>query len=609
MCGIAGYFGDKEISKDKTFDCLEQMKRRGPNAKGTYLNCGNGKNLFLLHTRLSIIDVEARSNQPLDFDSNVIVYNGELYNFLELRNKLLQKGLNFVTDSDTEVFLKAHQFYGTEKALDLSEGMWAYALFDKSNGSLTLGRDRFGEKPLYYYLDNDGIYFGSEIKFIFTLLGKALAINFNQVNRYLVNGYKSLYKQKDTFFEGIQEVPPSTFLEISRDLHVREKKYWNPEFSFNHELSYEEAVKGVRDKLLQAMEIRLRADVPLAFCMSGGIDSLSLISIAKRIFNYDVHGFTIVDKDARYNEEQMVDLAVKELQVEHDYVKLSEDNFLHDRQTLVSQHDAPVYTISLFTHWKLMKSIACKDYSISVSGTGADELLSGYYDHHNLYLYEMRDDPSFNNSLAGWKKLIAPIVRNPHLQNPKLYFENPEFREHIYFESSEFKKYLKNHEWNEGFNETDYSNDILRNRMLNELFHEGVPVILHEDDLNAMYYSLENRSPYLDRNLFEHCYQIPTQHLVRDGFAKVILRDAMKDIVPKEILWNPRKVGFNAPIQSLVDLDNNETRDWLLKDSPIYEHIRRDKMEKLIHERKLPNSLSKFLFYFISCKTFIETFS
>lgn len=609
MCGIAGYFGDKEISKDKTVDCLEQMKRRGPNARGTYLNCGNGKNLFLLHTRLSIIDVEARSNQPLDFDSNVIVYNGELYNFLELRNKLLQKGLNFVTDSDTEVFLKAHQFYGTEKALDLSEGMWAYALFDKSNGSLTLGRDRFGEKPLYYYFDNDGIYFGSEIKFIFTLLGKALAINFNQVNRYLVNGYKSLYKQKGTFFEGIQEVPPSTFLEISRDLHVREKKYWNPEFSFNHELSYEEAVKGVRDKLLQAMEIRLRADVPLAFCMSGGIDSLSLISIAKRIFNYDVHGFTIVDKDARYNEEQMVDLAVKELQVEHDYVKLSEDNFLHEIQTLVSQHDAPVYTISLFTHWKLMKSIACKDYSISVSGTGADELLSGYYDHHNLYLYELRDDPSFNNSLAGWKKHIAPIVRNPHLQNPKLYFENPEFREHIYFESSEFKKYLKNHEWDEGFNETDYSNDILRNRMLNELFHEGVPVILHEDDLNAMYYSLENRSPFLDRGLFEHCYSIPTNHLVRDGFAKVVLRDAMKDIVPHQILWNPRKVGFNANILSLLDLENKEFRNSLLNDSPIFEHVKKDKIELVLKKKEFPNSLSKFLFSFISCKAFIEAYS
>ena len=609
MCGVAGYFGNKVIPKENTTACLEQMKRRGPNAKGMYHHFDKGKNLFLLHTRLSIIDLEDRSNQPFGFDSKTIVYNGELYNFLELKNKLIQKGLSFVTNSDTEVFLKAHQIYGTEKALDLSEGMWAYALFDKSNGLLTLGRDRFGEKPLYYFLDEDGIYFGSEIKFIFTLLGQALAINHNQLNRYLSNGYKSLYKQNETFFKGIQEVPPATFLEVSHNLHLSERKYWKPEFSFNHELTYQEAVEGVRNKLLQAMEIRLRADVPLAFCMSGGIDSLSLISIAKRVFDYKVHGFTIVDNDARYNEEEMVDLAVKELQVEHDYVKLSEDNFLQEIQTLVSQHDAPVYTISLFTHWKLMKSIACKDYSISVSGTGADELLSGYYDHHNLYLYETRDDPSFNNSLAGWEKHIAPIVRNPHLQNPKLYFENPEFREHIYFESSEFKKYLKNHEWDEGFNETTYSNDILRNRMLNELFHEGVPVILHEDDLNAMYYSLENRSPFLDRGLFEHCYSIPTNHLVRNGFAKVVLRDAMKDIVPHQILWNPHKVGFNANILSLIDLENKEFRNSLLNDSPIFEHVKKDKIERLLKNKEFPNSLSKFLFSFISCKAFIETYS
>ena len=151
MCGIAGYFGNKVIPNENTTACLEQMKRRGPNAEGMYHHFDKGKKLFLLHTRLSIIDLEDRSNQPFSFDSKTIVYNGELYNFPELKNKLIKKGLSFVTNSDTEVFLKAHQIYGTEKALDLSEGMWAYALFDKSNGHLALGRDRFGEKPLYYF--------------------------------------------------------------------------------------------------------------------------------------------------------------------------------------------------------------------------------------------------------------------------------------------------------------------------------------------------------------------------------------------------------------------------------------------------------------------------
>ena len=318
MCGIAGYFGHREISSATMSTCLKKMKHRGPNAEGMYHHSIDGQNIYLLHTRLSILDLETRSNQPFESESNAIVYNGELYNYLELKNKLLQQNINFATSSDTEVFLQAHLHYGTNRALDLSEGMWAYALYDKAQGLLTLGRDRFGEKPLYYYMDESGLYFGSEVKFIFALRGQTLPINFNQINRYLVNGYKSLYKQQETFFEGVREVPPATYLQINNELQPIEKKYWVPEFSIDSKMNYQEAVDGVKDKLMRAMEIRLRADVPLAFCMSGGIDSLSLISIAKRIFDYDVHGFTIMNEDARYNEEEMVDLAVKELLVRHD---------------------------------------------------------------------------------------------------------------------------------------------------------------------------------------------------------------------------------------------------------------------------------------------------
>jgi len=144
--------------------------------------------------------------------------------------------------------------------------------------------------------------------------------------------------------------------------------------------------------------------------------------------------------------------------------------------------------------------------------------------------------------------------------------------------------------------------------MLNELFSESVPVILHEDDLNAMYYSIENRSPFLDRNLFEFCSRIPTRYLIRDGYAKVILRDAMKGIVPSKILLNRRKVGFNAPIFSFLNIKNNEVRSWLLDDSKIFEHVHRHKIEELIKKEYLPNSESKFLFYFLCAKVFLEEF-
>ena len=145
--------------------------------------------------------------------------------------------------------------------------------------------------------------------------------------------------------------------------------------------------------------------------------------------------------------------------------------------------------------------------------------------------------------------------------------------------------------------------------MLNEMFHEAVPVILHEDDLNAMYFSIENRSPYLDRELFDFCYRIPSRHLIRDGFAKAVLRDAMRGIVPERVLSNPRKVGFNAPIFSLLNVQDPAVRGSLLDRSPIFDHVRREKIEELISKPDLPNSESKFLFYFLSSKHFLEEFA
>jgi asparagine synthase (glutamine-hydrolysing) len=348
--------------------------------------------------------------------------------------------------------------------------------------------------------------------------------------------------------------------------------------------------------------------VPLAFCMSGGIDSNTLISIAKRVFGYDVHGFTIVNEDERYEEQALVDHAVNELNIKHTAVPITTKGFLENLGNLVNQHDAPVYTISYYVHWLLMASLAEQGYRISISGTAADELLTGYYDHHNLYLYEIWNTPLFEPALASWKERVAPIVRNPYLQNPYLYLEDFDIRDHIYLKNRDFADYLMV-DWWESFSESKYTGSLLRNRMLNEMFHEAVPVILHEDDLNAMYYSIENRSPYLDRELFEFCYRIPSKHLVRNGLAKVILRDAMADIVPDRILENPRKVGFNAPVFSFLDVNDEKTRSYLLDQSPIFDHVRRDKIEALISKSFLPNSESKFLFYFLNAKVFLEGFS
>jgi asparagine synthase (glutamine-hydrolysing) len=584
------------------------MHRRGPDHAGAVSReIGRGRVAQLLSTRLDVVDLTERANQPLRVRSKTIVYNGELYNYRELRTDLEREGEQFASDSDTEVLVRSLARWG-EGALDLCEGMWAFALHDESDGSVTLCRDRFGEKPLWLHRGAGGLTFASEPKGVFALLGRALEPDLEQVRRYLVTGYRTLWTDADrSFFHGLELLPAATLLRIDADGRESRRRYWEPEFRPDEDMTYRDAVAGVRERVLKTVDLRLRADVPVAFCMSGGVDSTSLIAAAKSVCGYDVHGFTVVNEDARYDEREAVAGTVEALGVRHTEVQLERDRFLPRLRELVRYHDAPVATISYYVHWRLMEGIAQDGYRVSVSGTAADELLTGYYDHHLAYLAEVRDLPELHAASVGaWEREIQPLVRNPHLGDPDLFVRDPGFRGHIVLDANAFADFLAGGYRPEPFRERSYADDLLRNRMLNELQHETVPVILQEDDLNSMFWSVENRSPYLDRSLAEFCYRIPTRHLVRDGRAKAVLRDAMRGIAPDHVLDEPRKVGFNAPIEALLDLDDADVRAELLADSPIFEVVRRDRIAALLDERELPNSRSKFLFSFVSSKLFLD---
>ncbi len=606
MCGIAGYIGPSPLARDRIESCLSLMRRRGPDhADHKSFRTARGTHVHLLHSRLSIIDLDPRANQPYRRGSKWMVYNGELYNYLEVRKRLEDEGQGFATSSDTEVLLAALEHAGVG-ALDFCEGMWAFAVFDETDGSLLLGRDRFGEKPLVLARDGDGLYFASEVKDLAALRGRPFEVNENHLCRYLVHGYKALYKGQERFFRGIEDLPPATILSVDGEGRETRMRYWTPAFVPDSSMSYDAAVEGVRERLTSAMRLRLRADVPLAFCMSGGIDSNALISLAARRLGYDVHGFTIYSEDPRYDERPVVDPAVRELGIRHTYVPLETSGFLENLRTLVRYHDAPVYTITYYAHWQLLRNIAESGYRISVSGTAADELLSGYYDHHLAYLHAVRGDAElYARSRRNWEEKVKPHVRNPFLSDPELFDRDPAFRGHILLGAEEFSAAL-HAGWNEDYSEQDYGAELLRNRMLNELFHENVPVILHEDDLNAMYWSVENRSPYLDRALFDFCGRVPTRHLVKDGLAKALLRDAVRGTVPDVVLDNPRKVGFNASIHDLLDVKDPSVRAAVLDESPIYDLVKRPAVEVLLSRDHLPNSESKFLFYFLCAKLFLE---
>lgn len=613
MCGIAGVIGPEPPSPERLKTTLKALGNRGPDAEGQGSYAIGSSHVTLIHTRLAIIDLDPRANQPFEQDGLVLCYNGEIYNYLELRQELEDLGHAFATRSDTEVLLRSYREWGMD-CLDKFEGMWAFALLDTAAGRLVLSRDRFGEKPLFTWKRGDNLFFASEVKALAALAGAKPAVNTDQILRYLVNGYKCLHKQPVTFFDEIREFPAASAAELplgaAAAVELRPRAYW----TLSHgpqKMTAEDALEGVKERLFQSVELRLRADVPLAFCLSGGVDSATLAAIAAKKFGHDIHCFSVIDKDPRYDESENIAAMVEWLGCKHYVVHTSTEGFFTRLKSLIAYHDAPVATISYYVHSFLSEAISNKGYKVAVSGTAADELFTGYYDHYSMWLAAMsgraEDDPDidFNALVDDWRQGFGAFVQNPLLQDPLAFAKDPGQRGHILLDQEFFEGFLTR-PFHEGFTEQDYCQELLRNRMLNELFQESVPVILEEDDRNSMLYSVENRSPYLDRGLAEFLATVPSEHLIHGGYAKWLLRQAGDGLVPDAVRLDKRKVGFNASVDSLIDLGDPETRDALLDAGPIFDLVERHRLAEFLDQDMTSNSFSKFLFSFVSAKMFLE---
>ena len=339
---------------------------------------------------------------------------------------------------------------------------------------------------------------------------------------------------------------------------------------------------------------------------------MSLISIAKRVFDYDVHGFTIVNEDERYEEQDMVEHAVaRARRAPHARSHSTPRDFLPKLRELVRHHDAPLYTITYFVHWLLMESIHEHGYRISISGTAADELFSGYYDHHLAYLHDGARRAGAARSLG---RQLARAHRADRAQpvppGPRLLRGGPGAAATTSTSTPTSSRGYLTAPFDEPFTEARPTADsLLRNRMLNELFAEAVPVILHEDDLNAMYFSIENRSPFLDRALYEFSLvdPDPSTWSARHGEGRAARRDA-RDRARPDPRQPPQGRLQRADPRRCSTRAIPRCASELLGDSPVWEHVRRDAIEQLLALDTLPNSKSKFLFNFVCAKLFLEEF-
>jgi asparagine synthase (glutamine-hydrolysing) len=600
MCGISGFFGKERISKDIINSSLNLMKNRGPDFQDyKEIKVNNSINLYFLHSRLSILDLKERSNQPFKKKHIVLIFNGEIYNYKEIRINLEKYGYKFSTESDTEVLANAYLHYG-KNCVNFFEGMWSFAIWDDKIKKLFLSRDRFGEKPLFLYKKENAFYFASEIKFIKSLSLDNFKINKKKINLNLLYGYKSIHKDNTTYFDKILSLEPGHNLIIDSNFKQKKYKYWNPIIKQNKNLSYKEACEGVNFYLKKSLKIRLRSDVPIAFCLSGGVDSSLLTSIAVKEFNVKASTYSIIDKDKRYNEEKNIVATIKDLKCENNLIYPNYKNTLSNLKEIVQYHDAPLSTISFLAHSLLCKKISEDKFKVAISGTGADELFTGYYHHHLLYLKILKNNTIRNNKLNEWKKYILPFIRNPNLRSIKLFnknnnYENINFIKNFLINNSEKKQKI-----------FSFSGcDILRNEMLNELFYETVPVALQHDDLNSMYYSIENRSPYLDKDLFEFANSIPSIFLINNGYQKSLLRDSFKNVLNEEVRLDRKKIGFNISIRSVINFKDPKFKSFLFdKNSEINDFVNMNEIKKSINNDT--DQFNKLLFSLISTKIFLD---
>ncbi len=610
MCGILAYISNKQINQNKILRIKNLMKNRGPDDQSYKKIQFGKKNLHLFHSRLSIQDLNKRSNQPYIFKDYILIFNGEIYNFKDLKNNLKKK---FHTSSDTEVILYYYYLY-KEKCFELFEGMWSIVIYDRKKKKIIVSRDRFGEKPLLFYKKNEEIIISSQISFITEILDTNQKFNNNKINTFIHCGYKSLFKNDETFFNNISWIGKATITKIDKTLKVTNKKYWElKRDKIVEKFSLEEHVNNTKKLLIDAVDLRLVSDVPISLNLSGGIDSGAICSIASKIFGKKLETFSIIDLDDRYDESDLIKETAKDCGVKTNLIKLSKKiDFFDILKKSNEYNNYPILTITDLIHNHLSYHVKKRGFKVSLSGSGADEIYGGYYDHYLMVLKELKDnDPNkFREYLKIWKQNIKPNLRNKFFKKYNLFFKNPYFREYVFDNFDNNKKHcLKKINYN--FNEKKYFKSILKNRMANELFNETVPIFTHREDLNTMQFSIESRAPYLDTKLVEYLFSVKGTHLLNECQNKYILRASLAGILNTKVLNLKMKSGFNASILNLFNFKDKKISNFINQESEIYSFVDKQKIKELIKNKNLlkNNGYSKFLFSFLSLKIFMDRFN
>ncbi len=575
---------DGECEQRSGDDSTQDAKERFPHVA----KAGGGRHNFGLGwRRLSIIDLSSTGHQPMSNSQGTvwIIFNGEIYNYIELREELLAKGYVFRTKTDTEVIIHAYEEWGME-CLSRFNGMWAFALWDGRAKKLFCARDRFGVKPLYYFKNNDVFTFASEIKAL--LLNPAIARKANHQTVYDYLAHATIDHTDETLFSGIKQLPPAQYLAIDGAGTMEIRKYYT--LQCNSELgSFDEAeskrhTDKFKELLFDSVKLRLRTDVPLGSCLSGGLDSSTIVCMAntlmvqegvidRSLIGEHQKTFTAEYNNVQYSESAFVDKVIARTNAQSHFVHPDGSELWSELEKVIYHQDEPFNSTSAYAQWNVMRLAHKNGMKVLLDGQGGDELLGGYAYHVPIYHAELLRHLRFGTLLAeisaastisqrpAGRQLVDLLGKTARNILPDSAFEqftaargfmNPDF-------SSARKKTLT----------AAKRNDSLQERLLQEETRLNLQQLLHYEDRNSMAFSIEARVPFLDYRVVEYGMQIPVQFKIHNGWSKYPLRCAGEGLIPKEVQWRKDKMGFVTPQNEWMRMLQPQIRTLLFD-----EHLR-----------------------------------
>ncbi|MFH1320659.1 MAG: asparagine synthase (glutamine-hydrolyzing) [Bacteroidota bacterium] len=563
MCGLAGFFSCDHNDRAVIINyMLDTIAHRGPDDR----NSLHIDDTSLGHVRLSIIDIEF-GKQPMTSDDGrfTLIFNGEIYNYLELKKELSVKGHRFKTSSDTEVLLHLYIEYGKEM-LNLINGMFAFVIYDKKEKISFLARDHFGIKPLYYYCDNDVFVFASEIKALLKHPQINAHVNNDSLFEYLTF---QMVLDEQTLFKGIQKLEPASYITVRDNKIIEKKKYWQIDFTIDNTKSENEFAEELLLLLDNSLSIQIRSDVPLGSHLSGGTDSSIVATLGSKYHGGNIKTFTgSFKEDIIYDETRYAKIVSDSINSTHYEIFPTHDDFVNIFETLVYHMDEPAAGPGLFPQYMVSK-LASKEVKVVLGGQGGDEVFGGYARYAVAYLEQCLKGSIFETQEEGQHVVtLSSIIPNMALLKEYTGMIKHQFSDGMFGDMDRRYYRLIDRAINLNFN---YNKDFLSQRnedvlfgkfsdifnhpdtksYFNKMNHFDIktllPALLHVEDRVSMAVSLESRVPLLDKRIVELAARMPPTMKFAGGKTKYMLLQAVKDILPKEIINRKDKMGFPVP--------------------------------------------------------------